>query len=169
MYNSFPTIENTCVIILTYLEPQLTPIFEGQPPKTRPNFQSKQGAPFGFQDGSGIYKASPPLELPAIHEKLRLSKTSKRLDQVFHPKFPIEEAFHNRTSRICWFPHWNFHLRGDSSIRDLFWDGEIVSLSKVVGDLQRWGNQARSRLESPISRAFLLLVRFFAGKVAWIF
>ncbi len=27
----------------------MTSIFEGQPPKTRPKFQSKQGAPFGFQ------------------------------------------------------------------------------------------------------------------------
>ena len=29
----------------------MTSIFEGQPPKTRPKFQSKQGAPFGFQVG----------------------------------------------------------------------------------------------------------------------
>ena len=28
---------------------QTTSIFKGQPPKTRPNIQSKQGAPFGFQ------------------------------------------------------------------------------------------------------------------------
>ena len=27
----------------------MTSIFEGQPPKTRPKFQPKQGAPFGFQ------------------------------------------------------------------------------------------------------------------------
>ena len=28
---------------------QMTSVFEGQPPKTRPKLQSKQGAPFGFQ------------------------------------------------------------------------------------------------------------------------
>ena len=32
----------------------MTSIFEGQPPKTRPKFQSKQGAPFRFQ----VYNAN---------------------------------------------------------------------------------------------------------------
>ena len=33
-----------------YLEPKWTIFFEGQPSKTRPIFQSKLGAPFGFQE-----------------------------------------------------------------------------------------------------------------------
>ena len=36
-------------IISIYLEPKWHSIFEGQASKTRPNFQSKQGAPFGLQ------------------------------------------------------------------------------------------------------------------------
>ncbi len=39
----------------------MTSIFEGQPPKTRPKLQSKQGAPFGsFGIYNTIYKRSAP-------------------------------------------------------------------------------------------------------------
>ena len=43
---------NGSMVIMVYIYipgTQMTSIFEGQPPKTRPKFQSKQGAPFGFQ------------------------------------------------------------------------------------------------------------------------
>ena len=36
----------------------MTSIFEGQPPKTRPKLQSKQGAPFGFQVEIGVETTS---------------------------------------------------------------------------------------------------------------
>ena len=36
------------ITVYTNLEPQMTSIFEGQPLKTRPKLQAKQGAPFGF-------------------------------------------------------------------------------------------------------------------------
>ena len=38
-----------CTDIHRHLKPQWPSIFEGSPPKTRSNFQPKQGAPFGFQ------------------------------------------------------------------------------------------------------------------------
>ena len=56
---------------------QMTSIFEGQPPKARPNFQSKQGAPFGFQ--VFIWVVFHPL-YTAIHEGQLVTETFKKGD-----------------------------------------------------------------------------------------
>ena len=56
----------------------MTSIFEGQAPKTRPNFQSPQGAPFGFQEYKQLHEfpiffmANFPLPKPETESQLQL-------------------------------------------------------------------------------------------------
>ena len=51
---------------------QLTSILEGQPPQNnRPNFKSKQGAPFGF-----VYSILEPQTTQSLHRKWLFHQTS---------------------------------------------------------------------------------------------
>ena len=60
---------------------QMTSIFEGQPPKTRPKFQPKQGAPFRFQVNtiyySWIYMNDSMIPKHHHHPKKSPSQTSR--------------------------------------------------------------------------------------------
>ena len=89
--------------------PKMTSIFQGQPPKTRPKFQSTQGAPFGFQ----IHKYPEIKLFCPFFQKPNLWKWPQKT-RKFSPTCPS----HAKIANGCWhsYPTANQCLEINASI-----------------------------------------------------